>query len=83
MDRVEFTVSTITTFVDIVCQLNNEVQKNFFIAPNELLFRGQADKNYELIPSLGRNRIGACDCTIFNEERNLIDLAKFKMKTWP
>lgn len=79
MDRVEFTVSTITTFVDIVCQLNNEVQKNFFFAPNELLFRGQADKNYELIPSLGRNRISACDCTIFDEERNLIDLAKFKM----
>ena len=31
------------------------------------------------MPSLGRNRSTACQISIFNEERNLIELAKFKL----
>lgn len=79
MDRSEITITKITDYVETVCALNNEVQKEYFFTPNELLFRGQSNKQFELIPSIGRNRIGVCDCTIFNEERNLIDMAKFKM----
>lgn len=79
MDRTEVIITKITDYIEIICGLNNIVQEEFFFSPSELLFRGQANKDYDLIPSLGRNRMGACDCTIFNEERNLIDMAKFKM----
>ena len=45
----------------------------------ELLFRGQSNVGYELLPSIGRGREFACDYTILNEERNLIDMVKSKM----
>lgn len=44
-----------------------------------LAFRGQASKYYELIPSIGRNRTSSCDISILNQERNLIEMAKYKL----
>lgn len=44
-----------------------------------LAFRGQASKFYELIPSIGRNRASSCDISIMNQERNLIEMAKYKL----
>lgn len=44
-----------------------------------LAFRGQASKNYELIPSIGRNRRFSCDISILDQERNLIEMAKYKL----
>lgn len=44
-----------------------------------LAFRGHSSKCYELIPSIGRNRKFSCDISILNQERNLIEMAKFKM----
>lgn len=73
------TVSTITEYVQHICQLNSIVRKNEHLQPYELLFRGQSNKDYELIPSLARNRRSSVHCTIFNEERNLIEMAKYKM----
>lgn len=66
-------------YVDIICQLNKENPKKDFMNCCELLFRGQPDVRYELLPSIGRGREFACDYTILNEERNLIDMAKSKM----
>ena len=42
-------------------------------------FRGQANKYYELVPSIGRDRVTACDFSILNQERNLIEMAKYKL----
>lgn len=44
-----------------------------------LAFRGQSNKYYELVPSIGRNRKFSCDITIMNQERNLIEMAKYKL----
>ncbi len=44
-----------------------------------LAFRGQESKRYELIPSIGRNRRFSCDISILNQERNLIEMAKYKL----
>lgn len=44
-----------------------------------LLFRGHSDSTYKLIPGIGRGRKGNCDISIFNEERNVLDLAKMKL----
>lgn len=72
-------ISDISEYVQNVCKLNSTVQKYTFFHGESLLFRGQSNKEYELLPSIGRNRHSSCDCTIFNEERNLIEMAKFKM----
>jgi len=72
-------ISNISEYVQNICQLNNTVQRYTFFRDDSLLFRGQSDKDYDLLPSIGRNRHSACDCTIFNEERNLIEMAKYKM----
>lgn len=44
-----------------------------------LAFRGQENKDYELVPSIGRGRRFSCDISILNQERNLIEMAKYKL----
>lgn len=75
----EITISSISEFISSISSKNKELKEGFHCHSYELLFRGQSDKNYKLIPSLGRNRLSSCDWTLLNEERNLIDMAKYKM----
>lgn len=44
-----------------------------------LVFRGQSSKEYELLPAIGRGRKFFCDISILNQERNLIEMAKYKL----
>jgi hypothetical protein len=75
----EIIINNIAEYVQLICEKNSIFEKNAFWSDEELLFRGQSNKDYELLPSLGRNRHFACDCTIFNEERNMIEMAKYKL----
>ena len=75
----ETTIKTIEEYVQLVCQEKAKTDSYTFFQDDVLLFRGQSDKEYELIPSIGRNRHSACQCTIFNEERNLVEMAKYKL----
>lgn len=43
-----------------------------------LAFRGQSNKHYKLIPSIGRDEKLFSDISIFNQERNLIEMTKYK-----
>ena len=65
----EITIANISEYVQSVCQLNADTNKFPQLWSQELLFRGQSNKAYELLPGI----------TIFNDERNLIEMAKFKM----
>lgn len=62
-------------------QENIELYNNGWKATHHkgLAFRGQSNKYYELVPSIGRNRKFSCDITILNQERNLIEMAKYKL----
>lgn len=77
--ETELTISNIAEYIQFVCQKNHKERKEAFIYKKMLLFRGQANKNYELLPSIGRNRDEVVDYTIFNEERNLIEMAKYRL----
>ena len=75
----EITIANISEYVQSVCQLNADTNKFPQLWSQELLFRGQSNKAYELLPGIARGRHSSCQCTIFNDERNLIEMAKFKM----
>lgn len=71
-------ITSLSCYVEQICLLNGKYrssEKHFSI---EFLFRGHADKNYSLLPTLARDRNYSCDVTIFNGERNLIEMAKCK-----
>lgn len=55
---------------------NNNVRSNHHTG---LAFRGQGSKYYELIPSIGRGRKAPCHISILDQERNLIEMAKYKL----
>lgn len=44
-----------------------------------LAFRGQSNKNFKLLPAIGRNRDFSCDTSILDQERNLIETARYKL----
>lgn len=71
----EVRIQDTAQYIEMVCKEN--VEDEFW--RSELLFRGQSNKEYKLLPSLARDRHSACSSTIFNDERNLIDMAKYKM----
>lgn len=66
-------IHSVTEYVDIVCNSNNEMKKD------TLLFRGQPDKEKCLIPSLGRK--GANGKALICEERAMVEMAKYKLPT--
>lgn len=73
------TINSLTEYVEEIKQASSKLIKNGANKNETLLFRGQASTDFELLPSIARNRRGACSITIFNEERNLIELAKYKL----
>lgn len=73
------TVHSLAEYVQVVSQLNDGLIRNGADRHEVMLFRGQSNTHYELMPSLGRGRLLTCEISIFNEERNLIELAKYKL----
>ena len=72
-------INNLSEFVKEICELENQLICNGAEKNDVLLFRGQSDVEFELLPSLGRNRKFASDVSIMNEERNLIEMVKFKL----
>lgn len=70
-------IDSVAKYVDICCKANNEIKHNDKSAT--LLFRGQTDKQKELIPSLGRK--GATGKALILEEGNMIEMARYKLPT--
>lgn len=76
----------IKTIEEYICeslkiQENVEKQNNSYGRTHHIgiAFRGQESRNYELIPSIGRERSTPCDISILDQERNLIEMAKYKL----
>ena len=69
-------INNVSEYITAVMQIDKEPPKRSSYLTRELLFRGQSDERYELIPSLGRYEGGHGD--LFPVERNLIETAKRK-----
>lgn len=77
--RQNFVVDSVSEFVKAVCTIDRCLIRNGLDTNEIMLFRGHADMNYDIVPSLGRGRRTPIDISIFNEERNMIEMAKNKM----
>lgn len=80
---MEKEVNTIEDFLDASFKLQEEIESynNGWETTHHhgLAFRGQSNRNFELIPAIGRDRMFSCDISIMNQERNLIEMAKYKL----
>ncbi len=72
-------IKSVSEFVQCVSKVSASIIKNGMDKNEVPLFRGQPDIDYTLLPSIGRDRTSKFSITIFNEERNLIDICKYKM----
>ena len=73
-----FTIHSVAEYVELVCQQNTKIKTNGKKG-DTLLFRGQADKENLLIPSIGRHTPQGK--ALIEEERNMIEMAKYKLPT--
>lgn len=74
---MEIIIESLDEYVKKIIELDSSLTRNF--KENEhLLFRGQGNKEFELLPGIARGRSSSCDISILDEERNMIDLAKLK-----
>ena len=70
---------SLSEYVKNVCEVNKSLVCNGAEKNEILLFRGQSTVNYELIPSIMRGKKYTQNASLFAEERNLIELAKYKL----
>ena len=77
--QADTTISSVSDFVQRIIELNNVLIQDGGPKNEILLFRGQPNENFELLPSIARKQQFACDISIFGEERNMIEMAKYKL----
>ncbi len=70
-------IDDVSSYIKSISKANELDGQDEFFRPKELLFRGQSNDSYELIPSLGRYKGGHEDLCFV--ERNMIETAKYKM----
>lgn len=74
----EITVSNINEYLEVVFESSKELKKD--VIHNEVLYyRGHDDVSFNIVPSIARNRKFPTDISILDEERNLIEMAKYKL----
>lgn len=79
MDKKIKAVNTFSEFINEVCNLESACIRNGANKNEILLFRGQPKEKLRIIPSVGRNKICPAHIGLLDQERNLIEMAKFKM----
>lgn len=70
----KITISSIEDYIKEIFKMYDGVWTDRFRIAEILLFRGQCNSNFELIPSVARNRR-------MEQERNFIEMAKYKLPT--
>ena len=78
---MELEIKSLPDYIQKIIETDHLLIRDGELHNEIMLFRGQSNKDYELLPSIGRNRECSMDISIFEEERNLIELSKFKLPT--
>ncbi len=73
----QVTINTLSDYVNIICSFNDMPTEDDYLGRKVFLYRGQSNTNFELIPSLARSYNE--DLDICGRERDLIEMARFKM----
>lgn len=80
---MEKEINTIEEYISECFKIQEEIETRnndkHFTRHARLAFRGQENKDFELIPGIGRERVTPCDISILDHERNLIEMAKYKL----
>lgn len=80
---MEVTVSSIEEYLNETLKIHSDNEKHNIKKDDDfhrgLAFRGQSDKNYELIPTIGRKHQTKEQFPILYQEENLIEMAKYKL----
>mgnify|MGYP004496197425 CR=1 FL=1 len=74
-------IKNVSEYVEEICEVQKNYIHEYSLQYETPLFRGQPDVDFPILPSIARDRKNTADITIFNEERNLIEMAKFQMPT--
>lgn len=74
-------INSISEYVREICAVTQTYMHDFPLRYEVPLFRGQPDVSFPLLPSIARGRSSSIDISIFNEERNLVEMAKIQMPT--
>lgn len=75
----EVVVTCIEEYIKQVTELSHGLVHEGSWKNEIILFRGQADKNYSLLPAIARCSTGPHTGALLSEERNLIEMAKFRL----
>lgn len=79
---MEKEIDSIEEYFEIIFKVQKEIDENNIwrgLVHTSIALRGQANKKYDLLPSIGRNRTYSCDVSILDQERDLIEMAKYKL----
>lgn len=79
MSVAHYTANSLAEFVAQICEIKAPLRKDGFRFNEIPLFRGHSDNSYKLIPAIARPIESFSSDTLIHEERNLIEMAKFKL----
>lgn len=79
MSVAHYTANSLSEFVAQICEIKAPLRKDGFRFNEIPLFRGHSDNSYQLIPAIARPIESFSSDTLIHEERNLIEMAKFKL----
>ncbi len=77
MNRV-IQITSLAAFINDIVYLNTKLRK-YGTFEDVLTFRGQSDENFVLLPAIARHTNPNSNISLLDFERNLIELAKFKL----
>lgn len=80
---MEITINSIEEYISEILKIqkDNEITNRDFETDvhKGLAFRGQSNKSFMLIPAIGRGKRRVSQISILDQERNLIETAKYKL----
>ena len=76
----EITIASFGKYIEIINKITKPFMEKLPIG-YKLLYRGQADKDWPILPAIARGKKRGSEVALLDYERNLIEEAKYRMPT--